>query len=260
MPHFREPVLCSEHLGVSSVKNPLSNAPIDVVRMIGTNADSTAGINGYQNHFNHWEGPTADAAAPGVGGWIVTSTDGGADAAEAVRVLDSNTHGILQITTNDADGDNTQIQLTGSSFKYTAGKRMWFGIRCKPADADDAEFAFGLILESDTNMINTLPTHGIFWEKAETATQMDFHVRKSGTSTETTSFNGEAMADADFHTYQFYIDEEGTVFGYYDGELKATVTTNIPDDEDLTFAIQVQAGAAAAESCQMDWVYIYQER
>lgn len=263
MPHFREPVLCSEHIQTVGVLSPISNAPISVAAMIGLNAAGTQGINGYQSHFNRWEGPVGDAAAPGTGGWIVTSVDGGGDAAEVVDVLDSTTHGVLRITSNDADNDNTQIQLNGSTFKYTVGKRMWFGIRCCPRDADDAEFAFGLIIESDVDMINTLPTDGIFFEKAETATAMDFHVRKNGTSTEDTSINSATMADDVMHTYQFYVDEKGNIHYYYDGTLIGTVAAgnaNIPDDEDLTLAIQIQAGAAAAESADIDWVYVYQER
>jgi hypothetical protein len=240
-----------------------------LVELIGTNAGGTGGYNGYFSHFNAWGGPAGDSTT-GVGdGWLVTSVDGGTDSAETVRILDSSTHGILRITTNDADNDNTQIQLRGSSFKYVAGKRMWFGIRCATADADDAEFAFGLILETDTDMINTLPADGIFWEKAETATVMDFHVRQDGTSTEDTAVNvnsagsSEAMADGVFHTYQFYIDETGNIHYYYDGVKQGTVAAgnaNIPDDEDLTVAIQIQAGAAAVETADIDWLYCYQER
>ena len=261
MPHFREPVLCSEHIA-GGVVSPIANAPLVLAELIGTGAAGDGGINGYHSHFNRWEGPTGDSAT-GVGGWICTSVDGGGDAAEVVAVRDSQTHGILRITSNDADNDNTQIQMRGSTFKYIAGKRLWFGIRIAPEDADDGEIGFGLILETDTDMVNTLPADGIFFEKAETATKMDFHVRQDGTSSGLDSFDSSAMADGTFHTYQVYIDEKGNIHAYYDGALITTVAAsnaNIPDDEDLTVAIQIQTGTGAVTHLDIDWLYCYQER
>jgi len=228
--------------------------------------DSFAGVSGLQvvyfNHFFRWEGPVVTAAAPGVGGWIVASTEAGAGAT-ALDVRDSAQHGILRIVTDSADNDRAQIQLNGSGVRWTAGKRLWFGIRLAPQDADDGEIGFGLIIESDTDMVNTFPTDGLFFEKAETATAMDFHARKNGTSTERAALNPTAMADDTFVTYQFFVDETGNIFVYVDGDQVTQIAAsdaNIPNDEDLTLAIQVQTGAAATRYIDIDWVYVAQER
>lgn len=259
MPHFREPVLCSEHIAPLGTLAPLSNAPISLIEMLGTSVDGTSGIQGFATHFYDWQGPLAAGAA---GSWIATATEGGAGAA-AIDVDNSATYGVLSVLNDAADNDNCQLQLNGSMFKYVVGKRMWFGIRCSLDDVDLADLAFGLILESDTNMINTFPTDGIFFEKIATATSMDFHVRKNGTSTEDTAIDSAVMVDATMRTYQFYVDEKGNVHYYVDGVLIGAVAAgdaNIVDDEDLTLAFQVQNGSAVARTLKVDWIYAYQER
>lgn len=183
----------------SSHSGPLEGVPLEIASQLGS--DGLGGIQYYFNHFHRWEGPALDAASPGTGGWICTSVDGGGDAGESIAVRDSAQYGVLRIVTNDADNDNTQLQLKGSGIRYVPGKQLWFGIRLAPQDADDGEIGFGLIIESDVDMLNTLPTDGLFFEKAETATAMDFHARKNGTSTEKTALDTTAMADDTFRTY-----------------------------------------------------------
>ena len=196
-------------------------------------------------------------ASGAAGSWIATATEAGAGAA-AIDVADSTTYGVLSVVNDAADNDNCQLQLNGSMFRYVVGKRMWFGIRCSLDDVNLADLAFGLIIESDTNMINTFPTDGIFFEKISTATAMDFHVRKNGTSTEAAAIDSSAMVDATMRTYQFYVDDKGNIYYYIDGVLIGTVAAgdaNIVDDEDLTLAFQVQNGSAVARTLKVDWIY-----
>lgn len=240
--------------------------PIDVVSQIanhlaGPNADIA--VQGYFNHFYRWEGPTAASAAPGTGGWIYTETAAGAGNAQVVDVRDSAQFGILRILTDNGDNDRIQIQLNGSAFRYVVGRRLWFGIRCAPQTAASGELGFGLILETDTDMVNTFPTEGIFFEKAETAVRMDFHVRNAGVSTERTAINSADMANDVMHEFAFLVDRAGAIRYYYDGTeigVVAAGNANIPTTEDLTLAIQVQTGTATQRYIDVDYVYAFMER
>ena len=226
---------------------------------------SLSGFQYYANDFIVWEGPTGDAAAPGTGGWICTSVDAGADTAESVDVLDTVEYGILRINSNNADNDNTQLQMNGASFFYVVGKRLWFEIRIALEDVNDGEVLFGMILESDVDAINTLPAHGIFFEKNETAVDFDFHVRQGGTSTEDTLFSGATLADDTFFTMGFVIDVVGNITPYYNGTAGTAVAVgnaNIPNaaGEDMTVAIQVQTGTTATRYVDVDYLLAAQER
>lgn len=249
----------------SETGHPLDRAPLDLVAQIGN--DGVTGIPTYFNHFFEWTGATGDSAAPGTGGWIVTSVDAGSDAGESVDVLDSNRYGILRILTNDADNDNTQIQMNGSGWRYSSGERMWFFTRVALQDANDGEAAFGLIVETDTDMINTTPTDGIFFEKAETATDFDFHVVQNSTATENTADLGLTLADDTFVVVGFTVNAAGTIQPHSlaaggtatDGTAVSSTDGNIPDDEDLTIAFQVQTGAAATRYMDIDFVLVAAE-
>lgn len=234
---------------------------------LASKISSLLGQHGYANDFHTWEGPAGDSAAPGTGGWICTSVDTGGDAGEVVDVKDSTTYGALRILTNDADNDNTQIQMNGSALKYVAGKQMWFFARIAPQDANDGEIGIGLILETDTDMVNTFPDDGIFFEKTETATELDFHVRKDGTSSESTAVTG-TLADDTFRIVGFHVQTDGSI-DVYDGTdvdalvnvaTVASTNANLPDDEDLTVAIQVQTGTTATRYLDIDWLLVAQER
>lgn len=213
---------------------------------------------GYSNDFVKWEGPTAASASPGTGGWIAAQVG-----TMAVDVRDSATDGILRLITSGVDNDNATLQLNGSPFAYTPAERMWFGIRCAPQDADDGEIGFGLAIEGDTDFLNTFPTDGLFFEKSETATAMDFHARKDGVSSELTSLDTTAMADSVFHEYGFRVDTGGLVRVFYDGVQVGSVAVgnaNLPNDEDLSLYLAVQTGAAATRFLDIDWVFVAQER
>ena len=235
--------------------------PLEVVGQVG--AEGITGIQYYFNHFYRWEGPTSEQAAPGTGGWICSVVDTGAANAEVIDVLDSNTYGVLRMVTNSADNDVVQLQLNGSAFQYTSGKRLWCFARIRLQDANDGEVFFGLALEGDTNVFSTFPTDGIFFEKSETATDFDFHVRKNGSSTEDTTFSGQTLADSTWYEIGLVVDASGNVTPYFDGTAYTAVAsgaTNIPDDEDLTLYMAVQTGAAATRYIDFDWILVAQER
>ena len=219
-------------------------------------APSYDGYDVYANNFYEWTGPTVASALPGTGGWAVGQTG-----TAAVDVSDSQTGGALRVATSAVDNDITTVELNGSGFKFVKGKEAWFGIRmATDATAADGELFFGLGIEAavSTSPITTNPTDGLFFEKSETATAMDFHARKNSLSSESTALDTTALAANVFHIYGFYIDTDGKIHIIYDNTEVASVAAgnaNIPDDEDLTIFFSNQTGAAAASVLFVDWVF-----
>ena len=71
-----------------------------------------------------------------------------------------------------------------------------------------------------------------------------------------------AMADDTFMTVGFMYDPKDQKFHVYQNntEVGAVVSTNAPDDEDLTVSFGIQNGAAAAKVLTVDYVTAMKER
>jgi hypothetical protein len=225
----------------------LHSAPLPAVGKLGW-------ISGYRweaSDFVAYSGP--NTAGEG-GGWLLTETAAGSGNAQRVDVDDSAQGGWLKLLTDDGDNDTEILERVGEPWRYVAGKKLWFATRVKLSDANDGEAFFGLAI-ADTSPIASLPSDGLFFEKAETATKMDFHARKNGSSTELAAIDPTDLSDSVAREYALAVDSNGTVSVYVDGVLAGTVAmgnTNLPDDEDLHVVFAFQTGAAAAKSMSVD--------
>jgi hypothetical protein len=233
----------------------LNGAPLDAVTHLGWVVD----YRWEATDFHIYTGPNTAGES---GGWLLTETAAGSGNAQRVDSDDSAEGGWLKLLTDDGDNDTEILEQVGESWRYRAGKKMWFVTRIKVSDADDGEALFGLAI-SDTSPIGSLPSDGLFFEKAETATAMDFHARKNGTSSELTSIDPTALADNTAREYAFAVDSDGKVTVYVDGVEAGTVAagnTNLPDDEDLHVVFAYQTGAAAAKSMSVDGYLVAEEQ
>lgn len=226
------------------------------------------GIAGYLNYFNHfetWNGPLAEGT---LGGWVLSGATG---VATVALTLDEVNTGIIALTTETAVANaNAQLQLTSMPISYKVGKRLWCFAKLKLSDVDDELAMFGL-MGVDTDVFSTLPTQGIFFEKDETVTDWDFHVRDGGASTEDTTFSGLTLADDTYHVLGFSVDVVGNVtpyFGTTSSGLKAYTTVarsntqlgTLNTGADImvpTFA--VQTGASQADNMEVDWLLVCRE-
>ncbi len=242
--------------GPLGANHRFNGLPLEVVGQIGQ--AGTSGIQTVFDHFYSWKGPAGHVTAPAAG-WFVE----GSNNSESATALASTQFGVLQLSTGTVDNNFIQMRLAGEAFRYVSGKRLWCFARFAMSDADDMETYFGLSL-TDTNFLDTLPTDGIFFEKAETATSFDFHARQNGTSTERTAIAG-TLADDTYIELGFTVNPYGSIIPWYNGTaLNASVVgasnANIPDDEDLTIILGCQTGAAAANTINLDWLLVGQER
>jgi hypothetical protein len=191
--------------------------------------------------------PFASADTPAA--WTVTLVEGGAG--ESTVALADGAGGLLLITTDAAENDGVNMQVTKEAFKLASGKPCYFGIRLKVSEATQSDFLVGLCI-TDTDLLGGV-TDGVYFDKVDGSTDINFTLEKNGTETTSASAVG-TCADDTYVILEFFFD--GTnVDAYVDGALQTRLAvTNLPDDEELTPSIHFLTGAAAAETMTVDWI------
>lgn len=185
------------------------------------------------------------------GDWTVTETDAG-----ATQALTDGDGGLLLVTNTAADNDLVGIQKKGESFRFTAGKKMFFEARFKVSDATQSDLTIGLQITDATPLDIT---DGVFFIKADGSTSVSFLVEKNNTATTTAAV--ATMADDTFITLGFNYDG-GSVMEYcVNGVVAGTsAVTNLPDDEDLAISFALQNGEAVAKTMTVDYIFCAKER
>jgi len=183
--------------------------------------------------------------------WTVTETDAG-----ATQALADGDGGLLLITNTAADNDLVSLQKKGESFRFEAGKALFFEARFKVSDATQSDVVIGLQI-TDTTPLDV--TDGVFFIKADGAATVNFLVEKNNTATTASAM--ATMADDTYIRLGFYYDGVSAVQYFVNGSIAgSSVTTNLPDDEDMTITIAIQNGEAAAKTMTVDYVYVAKER
>ena len=193
--------------------------------------------------------------------WIITTTEAGAGSAtEAVANADN---GILVITNDAADNDNDFFQWSGDdaataieTFRFTAGKQLWFKARLKIDEVVQSDFVIGL------QIIDTSPlavTDGVYLMKDDGDANLDCYVTKNSTST--TSVAASTLTADTYAVLGFYYNGVDAVEFFKDNTVIARLaTTNLPDDEDMTISFGIQNGEAVAKVLSLDYVFVAKER
>ena len=217
-------------------------------------ADSTLGKlkapapHKYHTYFNDFDTYLASD-------WTITTTEGGSgDASEALADGDG---GLLLITNDDADNDNDFLQLVKEGFKYETNKQLAFNIRFKTNDATQTDIVAGLQL-TDTSPLDV--TDGIFFLKEDGAATISFIVEKDSSQSTLTLPN--SLADDTFMTLGFVYEPKDQKFHVFQNNVLAgtVVSTNAPDNEELTVSFGIQNGAAAAKTLTVDYIGASKER
>jgi hypothetical protein len=186
--------------------------------------------------------------------WTLTTVEAGAGAAtEAI----ANTSGGLLVVTNDsADDDADFFQLARETFKFVAGKKLYFGMRFKLSDATQSDFVFGLQITDTTPLA---VSDGLFFQKDDGDANLDFHAVKNATATDRTAI--ATLADDTFAVIEAYYDGANGIELFKDGvTVGSCALTNVVDDEDLTVSFGIQNGNAGAKVLTVDWIRVMQER
>lgn len=240
------------------VVHPLDGLPIEIIAQLDDVVDHP--IVQYFDHFTAYSGPTAEGSAAE---WTLVGTTGVA----TVSVLGQD-YGAIELSTGTSADDNAVLRQTSMTFNYDTTNNMWVAVRLNLSDADDMEAYVGITADNG-DFVAGLPAHGLFFEKAETATNWDFHVRDDGTSTENTAdFTGLTIADATDMILVIRV-ENGNITphvhtastGWISGTTVASSDANVPGTtDDMRFHVALETGAAAAGTSQIDWVLLAKER
>ena len=183
--------------------------------------------------------------------WTVTETQAG-----ATQALTDGDGGLLLITNTAADNDLVSLQKVGESFRFASGKPLFFEARFKVSDATQSDVVIGLQI-TDTTPLDV--TDGVFFIKADGAATVDFRVEKNNTATTASAM--ATMANDTYIRLGFYYDGVSAVQYFVNGSIAgSSVTTNLPDDEDMTITIAIQNGEAVAKTMTVDYVYVAKER
>ena len=202
----------------------------------------------YHQYFNDFDTYLASD-------WTITTTeDGTGSASEALADGDG---GVLLVTNAAGDNDHDFFQLVKEGFKFESGKQIGFHIRFKTNDATQSDIVAGLQL-TDTTPLDV--TDGVFFLKEDGAATISFIVEKDSTQSTLTLPN--SLADDTFMTLGFIYDPKDQKFHVFQNNVLAgtVVSTNAPDDEELTLSFGIQNGAAAAKTLSVDYVGAYKER
>jgi hypothetical protein len=170
-----------------------------------------------------------------------------AGAGDSTAVLADNT---LLLTSAANENDGINLQVKGEAFDCASTNLVYFGINFQVNDADQVDVLAGLCI-TDTTLLGGM-TDGIYFESLDESTDINFVLEKDSTETTSASAVG-TLADATNVTLEFLFD--GTnVDAWVDGTLQTRlVTTNLPDDEQLTPSIHFLTGEATANTMTVNW-------
>jgi hypothetical protein len=202
----------------------------------------------YHTYFNDFDTYLASD-------WTITTTEDGTGS--ATEALTDGDGGILLVTNAAGDNDHDFFQLVKEGFKYESGKQLAFHVRFKTNDATQSDIVAGLQL-TDTTPLDV--TDGIFFLKSDGAATISFIVEKDSTQSTLTLPN--SLADDTFMTLGFVYDPKDQKFHVYQNNVLAgtVVSTNAPDNEELTVSFGIQNGAAAAKTLSVDYIGAHKER
>jgi hypothetical protein len=93
---------------------------------------------------------------------------------------------------------------------------------------------------------------------ADGSADLSFVTTKNTTSTTTSSI--ATLADATYVVLGFHWDGKNKVEAFVNRSLVATHTANLCDDENLAVTLNIQNGAASANTLTVDYIYVAQER
>ena len=209
----------------------------------------------YVNEFVGSDIPITTTAATDPPGWLLTAITG-EDAATEITAGTTYSGEMQVVPDGTSENDGFNLHLEGEAFILATGKPLYFGIRLKMIDADQSDLIVGLFV-IDTGIWGGV-TDGVYFSNVDEAATLSFTTEKDS-SPDVASAAAGTLTET-YKKLEFYFDGAGTIKAYVDNTLVATTSTEVPNDEALTFAIEILTGETTANGVIIDWLRIFQIR
>ena len=184
------------------------------------------------------------------GDWTVTAVGAGTSA------ISNADNGVLLLTNAAADDDSRFLQWTRETYRFAAGKRLWFKARIQISDATQSDMVLGLQITDTTPLA---VSDGVYFRKDDGDANLDFVVIKDSTATTATA--ASTITSATWTELAFFYDGVSRITAFKDDVAIAELaTTNLVDDEELTISFGIQNGEAVAKTMSIDYIMIAKER
>lgn len=187
--------------------------------------------------------------------WVVVK-----DTGAAVAIATDEANGAVTLTSAaTTDDDGASIQLQQEVFQLQNNKKLWFECRVKGSSVADQDLFVGLSDAFVTNpeAVFTDPDRVGFRLTDGDATISAESYKDSVGTTESCSVD---LVDDTYVLLGFKFTGSGLEF-YVDRELKATMTGEIPDDENLCISLASLSGSATGTRvATIDYVWVVAER
>jgi hypothetical protein len=192
-------------------------------------------------------------------------TDGGT----APIVIDA-ADGVVQMVNDVNDNDETYVGSIYQSWKFDTDKHLWFNIRLKltEANTDDANIiaglsdTFGADLLQDNGAGPAASFDGAVFYKLDGGSVWRFLT--SNAASQNDASNVGSFSDGNFQSLAFHYDPNDGVTAkvtpYVDGVAKPPLNLTISGLEEMNIVFGVKNGGANAETLQVDYVSVTQER
>lgn len=213
----------------------------------GTAALGMPDPSAFHSYFNDFDTFAA-------GDWTITEIGAGGTSA-----LGAGDGGWLVLTTDALDNDAIQIQTTVATFLMEAGKQAFFKARLKIEDATQSDMLIGLVLTDTTAFDNT---DGIFFQKDDGDTNLDFYCQLDTTTGRSSQAAVGTIADDTFITLGWRYDGVDTAYAYIDDVLvaKISATSTYLPNAALAVTAAYRAGEAGAIAMTIDYLFAAKER
>lgn len=177
------------------------------------------------------------------------------DTGASVAIAADTAYGRLLLTST-ATTDNDGASIQGNEvYAIESGRDIWFETTLQISDADQMDVFVGMLTNFTTNPENALTT----------ADRVGFQIDDGGASilcktekngTETSTDSGVDAADATDVKLGFHVYDDDKVEFFVNGNLVATHTANLPDDENLAICFMELSGDAnGTKSMSIDYYY-----
>lgn len=211
---------------------------------------SPDGAPGNRRHLDddfYWMNGSATADA---GKWLLTAA--GTPGSNNADVKDDARGGVVIIETGSTSGNTNQYQINGSFAQPAANVILHAYGEFALGDIDQSTFAFGLIVETDTEVLGGSNQDGIYFFTSAADGGIDCHVG-NGTS-ESEASTGITVTDGEWVSLSVFVFERNRVEFYVNGALKYTAPVTYLPTNHLTLFFQVTTGNAASEQLLVDYI------